>query len=245
MIFLPRLNLSEDETITLILRDICGVETDLPEPAWVAQLKAPGQDSVDAEIGNITGELDTLREKLRKVESKRRAVRAALKLLYDRGSSLELTVRDTLRKLGAEVEDPTEPGKEDGWIVYHLDDRMLEGVLEVKSTRNQQFTEEPLRQLLEWIQRGVELRQKKYKGIFVGNDSIDDPPSKRPNAFSDSWRINAELNKIAAIKTEDLYAAYSLNTVGKLDVPAFWKRVFSTDGIFDGKSYWDMLRQTS
>ncbi len=241
IIFLPRMDLGEDEAITLVLKDVCGVETELPEPTWVAQLRAPGQEVVDEEIAGIAAQLEALRAQLRAAESKRSNVRATLKLLYDRGSSLELVVRDTLRKLGAQVEDPKEPGKEDGWITYQLDGQTLEGVLEVKSTRNQQFPENALRQLLDWIQRGVELRKKKYKGIFVGSNALDKALSERPAAFSDSWKKSAELYQIVAIKAEHLYAAYSLNAMGKLDVEVFWKQVFITDGIFDGSGYWKML----
>jgi hypothetical protein len=113
-----------------------------------------------------------------------------------------------------------------------VDGNIYEGVLEVKSTRNEEFDEYGLKQLLDWINRGVELRRKKYKGIFVGNNSVDQPVGKRKGGFSDSWKKSAELHTIVAIKSEDLYSLYVLNKNVKLDANAFWKQLFSTNGIF-------------
>lgn len=36
------------------------------------------------------------------------------------GTSLETIVRGTLRELGGQVEDPTDPGQEDGWVTIEL-----------------------------------------------------------------------------------------------------------------------------
>jgi hypothetical protein len=109
----------------------------------------------------------------------------------------------------------------------------LEGVLEIKGTNSDQFDISGFRQLLEWQHRGIELRHKKYKPIFIGNSAADRPVDKRPVAFSDTWQKSAELASVVAVKTEDLYYAYELKLAGKLDVTKLWDNIFATDGVLE------------
>jgi len=241
VVFLPKIDLSEDETLMLVLRDLCGVESPLPESEWIADFEAPGQKPIDEELRQIRNQIESLDADWRLVEGKREEIRTCLKLLYERGEPLEKAVRQILRGLGADVEDPKQPGREDGWVTVQVAGETLEGVLEVKSTRNPQFGEQGLRQLLDWINRGVELRQKKYKGIFVGSNSVDEPIYERRRAFSDSWMKSAELHEIVAIKAEDLYVVHVLNASGRLESEEFWRRLFGTGGVFDSDPYKEML----
>ena len=158
MIFLPKISLSEDETVKLVLSCVCGIESDLPEPLWLNEFTAPGQKRIDDDITKIKAELQTMLEKHSKANRDRAKCRECLKLLYEREYALEPVVRDILRGLGAHVEDPQEKGKEDGWIVVHVGDKAYEGVLEVKSTRSDEFGEGGRKQLLDWIDRGRTLR---------------------------------------------------------------------------------------
>ncbi len=231
--FLPKTSVSEDEAILIVLRDICGVEAGIPEPEWVAAYEAPSQDLIDAIIADIKDRIDTARDELKVAVGERTRARDCLKLLYERAQPLEVAVRAVLRELGGSVEDPKEAGKEDGWLSVVVGTNTYEGVLEVKSTKNEEFDQYGLRQLLDWINRGVELRRKKYKGIFVGSNSVDQPAEKRKAGFSDGWKKSAELHAITAIKADDLYKIYVLSKDGKLDAEAFWECLFNTDGVFD------------
>jgi hypothetical protein len=244
MVFLPRTDLSEDEMITIVLQDLCGVESALPEPEWIRKFEAPGQEVVDHDIRRIRTEIGSLFEDLRLAEEKREKTRMCLKLLYERGEALEKTTREILRGLGAHVEDPEVTGKEDGWITVQLETETFEGVLEVKSTRSNEFGEDGLRQILDWINRGVELRKKKYKGIFIGSNSVDKPVGERAWGFSDSFKTSSQLHQIVAIKTVDLYVLHLLNAKGELDTTEFWRRLFKTNGIFDSRPYLEMLAST-
>lgn len=241
IIFLPEVSLSPDETRQLVLSDICGIEASLPEPEWISDLVAPGQKKIDGEVNAIEGDLQTILERLEDAKTRRSRARDCLKLLYEREYALEPIVRDILRGLGAHVEDPSEPNKEDGWIVIRVGDKTYEGVLEVKSTRSDQFSEEGRKQLLDWIDRGRTLREKNYKGIFIGNSTVDKNVKERPWAFSDSWTKAAELSGICALKTEDLYVIHLLNARGVIRIDDFWRDLFETNGIFDMKQYWEML----
>jgi hypothetical protein len=232
VIILPKVELTEDEALVLILRDVCGVESRLPEPDWVGRYVAPGQEAIDTQIQLIRAEIEAGAQSLRAAEAKRESARKYLRLLYDRGDSLEEIVREVLRGLGAEVEDPENPGQEDGWITVRIGGQVLEGVLEVKSTRNPQFGLEGIRQLLDWVNRGVEAKGKKHKGIFVGSSSVDRPPEERPDPFGNQWRQSAELHQIAAIRVENLYALHVRKAAGTINVEDFWRGLFETNGVF-------------
>jgi len=241
LIFLPEISLSEDETIQIVLRDICGIEARLPEPEWLVRYVAPGQKAVDEKIGKIEDEIQKQLDTLKQAKEERDQCRRCLKLLYEREYELEPVVRDILRGFGAHVEDPSEPNKEDGWISIKLGDKLYEGVLEIKSTKSDEFDEGGRKQLLDWIDRGRTLRQKNYKGIFIGNSAVDKPVYERPWAFSDSWSKAAELSAVCAIKTEDLYVIHLLKSKGEINTDQFWEDVFNTNGILDMKKYLEML----
>ena len=241
LIFLPKISLSEDETVQLVLSSICGIESDLPEPPWLDEFIAPGQKRIDDDIIMVEAELQTVLDQLSKAHSDRTKCRKCLKLLYEREYALEPVVRDILRGMGAHVEDPEDKGKEDGWIVVNIGDKTYEGVLEIKSTRADMFGEDGRKQLLDWIDRGRTLREKNYKGIFIGNCAVDKPLRERPWPFSDNWSKAAKLSGICALKTEDLYVLHLLKARGDIDMDLFWQELFDTNGIFDMKKYLEML----
>ena len=228
--FLPKIDKSEDETIQIVLRDLCEVEAELPEPVWLKDYNAPGQEKIDKKIEQVTLDINNGFQDLKRTREEREKIRTCLKLLYEREYALEPATRDILRALGAHVEDPSEPGKEDGWVVVPYGERNYEGVLEIKSTKSDQFNEDGRKQILDWIDRGIRLREKKYKGIFIGNSAVDKPLNERPWAFSDSWQKSAKLSEICVIKTEDLYMIYLLKQGGKLDTSKFWKILLKQTG---------------
>jgi len=237
IIFLPKISLDEDETLLLVLKDIFGIEMKLPEPEWLEQYPAPGQAEIDTIIKEIETKSKKLLNQLEEEQLKRENVRRCLKLLYEIKRPLESIVREMLEVLGAQVEKPKENNKEDGWIKINIDGKKYEGVLEIKSTKSKQFGEEGRKQLLDWINRGIQLRKKKYKGIFIGNNAIDIPPNNRPNAFSDGWVESAKLSEICAIKSEDLYKIYLINSQKKINLNLFWEELFNTNGIFNMKAF--------
>jgi len=234
---LPEVSLDEDETLLMVLRDFCDAASELPEPEWVSGYSAPGQKTIDEKIKQIRVTLAEQQAVLEKAIIERTTARACLKLLYEREFALEPVVRDILGQLGAKVEEPVEKNKEDGWIAIQVAGKNYEGVLEIKSAKSDQFTEDGRKQLLDWIDRGRTLRHKKYKGIFIGNSAVTKPVKDRLNAFSDSWKKSAELSEICAIKSEELYYIYILHKQGKLELDVFWAKLFETNGVFDIKPF--------
>ncbi|HXB59032.1 MAG TPA: ferrous iron transport protein A [Candidatus Acidoferrales bacterium] len=237
ILFLPDVGFDEGEMIQLVLRDFCDAATNLPEPAWMKTYPAPGQKVVDEKISQIQIVIAEQTAALEKAEQDRARVRTCLKLLYEREFGLEPVVREVLRQLGAKIEDPAEKNKEDGWVTVEVGGIICEGVLEIKSTKSDQFGEDGRKQLLDWIDRGRTLRHKNYKGIFVGNSAVAKPLKDRPDAFSDNWKKAAALSQICALKSEDLYFIHLLNSEKKLNLDDFWKQLFSTNGIFNISPY--------
>jgi hypothetical protein len=236
-VFLPRTERTLEEDIQIILSDFCGVDAKLPEPEWLKVYAAPGQSVIDQDIFRLESQIEGLKLQVAAKRGKRELARVPLRLLYDRGISLENAVCDVLAALGAEVRQPDEPGKEDGWFKVVAGKEVLQGVLEVKSTRKDQFGVEGLRQLLEWIQRGVERDRVRYKGVFIGNSGTEKEPSQRRTPFSKDWRTTAELQSLAAIRAEDLYDIYLADTESRLDRELFWRALFKTVGVFDMSSF--------
>jgi len=241
IVLLPPTRSGESESIELILLDLCEIEIHRGEPPWAAEMIAPGQEAIDVQAQAIEEEIERKCEVLDAKQAERTAARLALRLLYEQHAGLEVVVRDTLRELGADVEDPEDPTKEDGWVTVQVGGQIFEAVLEVKGTEKNAFDERGLRQLAEWVSRGIERRHKTYKGIFVGNASVAVPPVDRTNPFGANFATNASLRGYAAIKSEDLYAAYCLKKLGRLDVERFWRDLFQTNGIVDSAPYHAVL----
>ena len=230
---LPEISLDEDETLLIVLRDFCDAASELPEPEWLSDFNVPGQKTIDDKIAQIKVTLGEQRAALEKATNEWVKARTCLKLLYEREYALEPVVRNILRELGAKVEDPVEKNKEDGWVTIQVADKTYEGVLEIKSTRSDQFNEDGRRQVLDWIDRGRTIRGKDYKGIFIGNSAVTKPLKDRPDAFSDSWKRNTTLSHICAMKSEELFLIYLFHKQGKVNLDDFWTKFFKTDGIFD------------
>jgi len=240
--FLPESELSEEEALEFVLRDLCGVDVSAPEPEWVAEYVVPGQEEVDRKIDELETRIEELiGDRARKIEE-RAEVRKPLRLLYDTGPKLEEEARSVMESLGAEVErSGEERNKDDGWVTVRVGDETFEGVLEVKGVKTKHFGFEGLRQLTDWIHRGISTRNKRYTGIFVGNSSRQDPLRSRIWPFSKNWVEQAKMHGYAAILTGDLYALYLLDRTGRLDRDEFWRQLFSTKGPFDMRPYREKL----
>lgn len=222
---LPKIALSPDATLRLVLQEIVGVElAEDVEPPWASEIVCVGQEAIDqgiterkAEIGRLQGTIDLLRQE-------RATVREPVRLLYLRGTPLEQVVRKTMAALGATVREPTQAGEEDGWIEYD----MRHGVLEVKTATGPTFGEDGISQLAKWMINSGDLNAK---GIFVGLASAGQRPSDG-SPFGSNFAKNAARFGIVAMLTRDLYLAHELMQQGKLTPAEFWPTVFETDGIY-------------
>jgi hypothetical protein len=233
MVFLPATDLNDADALALLLRDFFDIAVAASEPTWIKTLTVEGQAAIDEELQTIDSELAALQRRHEQALAERTAIRQPLRLLYDTGSGLEEVVLATLEELGAMVRKPTSPGMEDGWISIATEEGPREGVLEIKGTRSRQFKEDGLKQAITWVDRGIKRERKRYKGVFIGNANIGNPPQRRRSAFSSGFAANAALHQIVAITSEDLFRCLQLKRMGTLDVAAFWQGLFNTVGVYD------------
>ena len=231
--FVPALQTADDEALHLVLRHLCGIETLVPPPTWIESMMAPGQAHIDSAVLQIEEQIARQTAKLTELRQSKMECRRFLQLLFEKDFVLEEVVRNALRELGATVEDPIENNKEDGWIVVTVGGQRFEGVLEIKSTRNDTLNEAGRKQLTDWVDRGITLREKKYKGIFIGNSAIAKAPAERPEPFGDGWKKALALSGYCALKTTDLYRAYEALRAGSFNHDQFWTSLFSTNGVLD------------
>lgn len=233
LIFLPETTASKDQISSIILRDICQASTGLPEPGWADSITVAGQDQLEVELIDAKRQAEMANERLLLLKEHRQELRQYLRLLYDTGSALGQIVRRTLVELGAIVQDPESDREGDGWIHFDMGSQTCEGILKICGTTASRFDEKELTQLDEWVSKGISQEQKRYKGIFIGNQSIDLNPEARQFPFTHSFKENARLRGIVALTTEDLYRIYLLSLEERLKPEMLWSELFGTDGVFD------------
>lgn len=242
IVFLPKGRLSEAETIELILRDIHGVEISSPEPAWIEDFAAPGQEGIDGAITETDAAVEALLERREELLREREESRRPLELLYQTGDALEEAVWFVLEALGAEVKRPERGLNEaDGWATVRLGRDTLEFVLEIKGEEKEHFGFKSLRQLTDWISDGIDSEGKEYKGLMVGNGSRTRPPRWRVWPFNSNFAGNAQKRRHAAIRSEDLYVLYLLDRRDEFDREGFWRELHGTRGPFDARPYREKL----
>src|SRR5205807_433999 len=108
---------SAADGIDTILRERYGIAQEARVPEWASAYPLPDETPIADEIADLEQERRALEQRIS--EARGRALQAARPrlLLYEKGKDvLEPIVRDTLRTLGARVDDPEEEGIEDGRI---------------------------------------------------------------------------------------------------------------------------------
>lgn len=240
----PEFEATPEDLLRCLIDEVVGIPLQRQLPDWVNLLEPVHQDRIDKSIIEVEKEIELLELKKETLLSERTVLRDCLRLLFDDGQKLEEIARNALAELGATVENPIETNKEDGWISVTLKSgTVLEGVLEVKSTEKENFNESGIRQLGEWKVRGtLPPREKRYKGIFVGSNSIKELPQTRAVGFSDSLKKSACLNDLVLLKGESLYVVLMLHRLSQLDTDEFWSELFSTQGVFEAEKYHAKLK---
>ena len=219
-----------------------GVEISSPEPEWMQEFMAPGQEEVDRAIEQVDAEIEALEERRENLLCEREEVRRPLALLYQSGDALEEAVWSALEALGAEVERPDKGSNlEDGWATVRLGEDVLEFVLEIKGEEKQHFGFKSLRQLTDWISNGIDRDGKEYKGLMVGTGSRTRHPKWREWPFNNNFASNAKQRRHAAIRSEDLYVAYLPDRRDELERETFWRCLHATRGPVDMRPYWRKL----
>jgi hypothetical protein len=120
IVFLPETRLSREAIHDIVLRHFLKIQRRQAEPSWAADVVAPGQRDLDSNLATLRAENASLNDRIRAISDARAATREVLRLLLDTGIGLEEVVRRAFEALGATVEAPDNPGKEDGWMTVML-----------------------------------------------------------------------------------------------------------------------------
>lgn len=231
--FFPQTKLSFKKSLYMMLEIEHGILNSVKEPEWVSGLVAPNQEGVDKKILSIQKQIENLNEDLETVIDEKTNIRSCLKVLYTTADELETSAHNLLSELGANVRKPPTKERCDGWISVGKGEELLEGVLEIKSAKNEEFDQKGLKQLMDWVSDGRFDEEKDYKGIFIGANSINNPSQDRKKGFNSDWIRKAKRENIVLLNTTDLLSIYTQHKAGLLDYNAFWSCLFNTSGLFE------------
>ena len=214
-----------EEAIDAILATRFGVAAESREPDWIGNFLLPAEQGPRERSAR---ELEVAREAFERhqaAEAELAEERRFRKLLYETGEDvLEPVVRDALRVLGAEVEDPKVKGREDGRLTYTGDKR---GMLEIKG-RKSVLKLADVRELDQWVRDA--LIEWESKGLLIACLRNEESPEARTGLFPDNAAKFAARAGICLMTTTQLYEALRRDQLGELDRDAFFATIFETDG---------------
>lgn len=242
LVFLPAVDLPDEDAIALLLRAFCGIEVKAPEPSWVKDVSLPGEELLDPEEGRLNRELSRVNEEIRQTTNRRAIIRESLELIYQRHKALEPVVRREIGKLGATVHEPVVEGKDDGTVEVIAHGKTYHGVLEIKHTGRPHFKRDDLRQLSEWVTDQDIKGVADCKGIFIASNQVDSMPADRSEPFDPNCLKFAKGQELVIISVKELLAAAVLIHLKHLDPEDFWRDAFETVGRLDCDQYVLRLR---
>lgn len=223
----PTTDISNYEAVSLILRERYGLGFEEVAPAWVEVYKLPHQLPLEAEIDRLEQEIQALTEQLGTERHHLLEASRFRKLLYEQGEALELVVRDALRELGAQVDDPKLRTHEDGRLI---DPTGRQGMLEIKG-RTGPLRLSDVRELDQWVRDGIANENWQSKGLLIANLGCGTPPLQRRDLFPLNCVRTGQQYGQCFITTTQLFRALCSHQRGELDLTAFWDTIFSTNGV--------------
>jgi hypothetical protein len=225
----PTTEISPYDAVNLLLQERYGLQLEQFSPDWVESYKLPAQIPIEAEIKQHIEEIHRIEAAMAAAQQKLQQAVYFRKLLYEQGvDGLEPVVRDALRELGAQVDDPSpKENREDGRLI---DPKGRKGMLEIKG-RTKSIKLEDVRQLDQWVRDALLLENWESKGILIGNAYCGKPPEQRDLPFPTNCNDAAKVINQCLLTTTQLFNALCLNQNDKLDVADFWDAIFQADGL--------------
>lgn len=216
-----------EEAIDTILHERYGIAPAARVPGWAQAYPLPAEATIASEIASIEREREDVEQRLS--AAKRRVAEAALprQLLYESGeNALEPIVRDTLRSLGARVEDPEAKGTEDGKLFRDGG----QAVLEIKG-RDGPIKLADVRQVVQWAAEATAKDGIEYKALILGNPDCHKPLDDRGEVLAPNAAAYALISGVGVVKTTQLFAALRQKQEGAFNEAEFWKTAFKTNGV--------------
>ncbi len=225
----PTTKISNYEAVDLILRERYGLLFEQERPRWVEPYKLPNQLPIEGDIIAYEQKIQDLSEKLEQAKQLLEVESRFQKLLYETGEEiLEPVVRNALRELEANVEDPQEKGREDGRLTDPIG---RNGMLEIKG-RTGTLKLSDVRQLNQWVQDAiVDEENWSSKGILIANLDLNNSPEQRGELFPSNCVKAAQRINMCLMTTTQLFNALCSFQRNELDITDFWNTVFNTNGV--------------
>lgn len=220
--------ISAQEAVDLILQERYGLQFESAPPAWVEAYKLPNELPIEAEIDRCKDAIQQLEKELAAATTRLREESRYRKLLYEQGeAALEPVVRDALRQLGAQVDEPQQRGREDGRLI---DPKQRRGMLEIKGLTHQLKLRE-VRQLDQWVRDAFMDEEWESKGILIANTFYNQPIGNRGEPFPPNCIQAAKKFHLCLMTTTQLFKALYALQRGELNLDLFWDALFSTSGV--------------
>jgi len=178
-----------------------------PIPAWVLEQKYTLKKATLKQklILNNEQKIEQLKSKIEILNAELEEENIFRDLLFETGKLLENAVTKALRVLGYKAENYDDGVLELDQIIISPEKHRFIGECEGKDNKDINITK--FRQLLESLNADFardEVEEKAY-GILFGNPQRLEVPNKRKLDFTKKCKIGAEREKIALIKTPDLF----------------------------------------
>lgn len=178
-----------------------------PPPTWVSNKKFSSKKevSIQKNLDENIGKIEKIEQENKKLQSKLQEEQILKDLLYEQGKPLENAVIKALEILGFKAENYDDGELELDQIITSPEGYRYIGECEGKNEKDIDITK--FRQLLESLnadfdREGVE---EKAFGILFGNAQRLTEPQSRILDFTQKCKTGANREKIALVKTADLF----------------------------------------
>lgn len=178
-----------------------------PTPSWANSEKYTFQESKEkrTEIQNYIEEISKIQEKVEELNKAVIEIERYKALLFETGKPLETAVTNALRVLGFQAENYNDGKLELDQVIVSPEGVRYIGECEGKDNKDIDISK--FRQLLDSLNEDFsrDSIDEKAFGILFGNPQRLLDPKERTLDFTDKCRRAADREKIALIKTCDLY----------------------------------------
>ena len=220
--------ITDTEAVGLVLAERYKVASRRQPPGWASSFALPSQVTASQEVQRIQNEIRQQESALKQAEQDSENEARFVALLYEQGQdALEPIVRESLRQLGARVDEPKVAGREDGRLVAPPGNN---GMLEIKG-RTGTLKLADVRQLDQWVRDAAIDERWDSKGILIASVLCGVEPKLRRDPYPKNCVEAAERFGLCLLSTHQIFRALQLLQESKLDTAAFWSKVFSTAGV--------------
>lgn len=178
-----------------------------PTPEWAMKKEYINKKTLEIQelINENVKEIEKINSKIQELNLFLSNENSLNDLLFEQGKPLEEAVIKALNILGYEAENYNDGVLELDQVITSPEGQRYIGECEGKDSKDINITK--FRQLIESLNADFarDEVQEKALGILFGNPQRFEEPSKRDLDFTEKCKIGAEREKIALIKTPDLF----------------------------------------